>query len=168
MWWFSWRYLPHMKDEALSPSGYLMEQMPIAQPSDDLRADIEAAVGNIITLTQENSVSQHELLDWLRHEYGVAIPGQKLEEYAGLTTDDFVSEVKKRRIKGTPNLKPADTTALQKIHAEYAAAASARITHISDLEHRLSVLVNQAYGMTADEVELMWKTAPPRMPIARK
>jgi hypothetical protein len=26
-------------------------------------------------------------------------------------------------------------------------------------------LVNQAYGLTADEVELMWRTAPPRMPF---
>jgi len=33
------------------------------------------------------------------------------------------------------------------------------------LECKISNLVNQAYGLTPDEVELMWKTAPPRMPI---
>ena len=33
------------------------------------------------------------------------------------------------------------------------------------LECKISDLVNQAYGLTPDEVELMWKTAPPRMPI---
>jgi hypothetical protein len=32
-------------------------------------------------------------------------------------------------------------------------------------ERRLSDLVNLAYGLTADEVELMWRTAPPRMPF---
>ena len=33
------------------------------------------------------------------------------------------------------------------------------------LERTLSALVNQAYGLTPAEIDLMWKTAPPRMPI---
>ena len=33
------------------------------------------------------------------------------------------------------------------------------------LERALSGLVNQAYGLTAATVDLMWKTAPRRMPI---
>jgi hypothetical protein len=35
------------------------------------------------------------------------------------------------------------------------------------LEHEISDLVNAAYGLTPDEIALMWKTAPPRMPIAK-
>jgi hypothetical protein len=34
------------------------------------------------------------------------------------------------------------------------------------LERRVSDLVNAAYGLTPDEVKLMWDTAPPRMPVA--
>jgi hypothetical protein len=34
-----------------------------------------------------------------------------------------------------------------------------------NLERTLSDLVNQAYGLTPAEIDLMWKTAPPRMPI---
>ncbi len=34
------------------------------------------------------------------------------------------------------------------------------------LERELSDLVNAAYGLTPAEVELMWATAPPRMPIS--
>ena len=33
------------------------------------------------------------------------------------------------------------------------------------LNRNLSDLVNQAYGLTPAEIELMWQTAPPRMPI---
>jgi hypothetical protein len=36
------------------------------------------------------------------------------------------------------------------------------------LERRLSDLVNAAYGLTADEIKLMWDTAPPHMPLAGK
>ncbi len=35
------------------------------------------------------------------------------------------------------------------------------------LEYRLHNLVNEAYGLTPEEVRLMWDTAPPRMPIPR-
>jgi hypothetical protein len=34
-----------------------------------------------------------------------------------------------------------------------------------NLERTLSDLVNQAYALTLAEIELMWQTAPPRMPI---
>jgi len=33
------------------------------------------------------------------------------------------------------------------------------------LERKLSDLINAAYGLTPDEVALMWRTAPPRMPL---
>jgi hypothetical protein len=33
------------------------------------------------------------------------------------------------------------------------------------LEHEISDLVNAAYGLTPDEIALLWATAPPRMPI---
>jgi hypothetical protein len=33
------------------------------------------------------------------------------------------------------------------------------------LQRMLSCLVNQTYALTPAEIELMWKTAPPRMPI---
>ena len=41
MWWHNWRYLPHMKDEALTPVAFLMETLPVAQPADAIRCQIE-------------------------------------------------------------------------------------------------------------------------------
>jgi hypothetical protein len=35
------------------------------------------------------------------------------------------------------------------------------------LERRLSELVNAAYGLTPEEIALLWETAPPRMPLVR-
>jgi hypothetical protein len=35
-------------------------------------------------------------------------------------------------------------------------------------ERAISDLVNAAYGLTAEEVALMWRTAPPRMPLDPK
>ena len=35
------------------------------------------------------------------------------------------------------------------------------------LERTLSDLVNQAYALTPAEIDLLWQTAPPRMPVTR-
>jgi hypothetical protein len=43
--------------------------------------------------------------------------------------------------------------------------ASALAAETLKLERTLSDLVNQAYGLTPAEIELIWKTAPPRRPI---
>lgn len=98
MWWHNWRYLPHMKDEALNPAGIKMVDLPIAVPTDALRSQIEPAVERLIALSKE---SQSPVIE----------------------------------------------------------------AEMQRLEQQLSDLVNQAYGLTPEEVELMWHTAPPRMPI---
>lgn len=43
--------------------------------------------------------------------------------------------------------------------AEWQAADALR------LERRLSDLVHQAYGLTPADIDMLWRTAPPRMPI---
>ena len=50
-------------------------------------------------------------------------------------------------------------------YARTIAPARALATETLKLEHTLSDLVNQAYALTSAEIDLMWKTAPPRMPI---
>jgi hypothetical protein len=34
------------------------------------------------------------------------------------------------------------------------------------LERQISDLVNEAYGLTPEDIALMWQTAPPRMPFS--
>jgi hypothetical protein len=33
------------------------------------------------------------------------------------------------------------------------------------LERRVAAQVNEAYGLTREEIDLLWRTAPPRMPV---
>jgi hypothetical protein len=40
-----------------------------------------------------------------------------------------------------------------------------RAAEIRRMEYELSELVNKAYGLTEEEAALMWRTAPPRMPV---
>jgi hypothetical protein len=167
MWWHNWRHLPHMKDEALNPAGFLMEQLPIAPPSDAARAEVEPAVSRLITITQANHEARRDTLDWLRSEFGVEQAGQKLADFASLNTDEFLAEVKKRRPRSAGTLTPAGLKALRAGYVEQATPVQQRAGEALTLERRLSELVNAAYGLPPEDVDVLWRTAPPRMPVGR-
>jgi hypothetical protein len=165
MWWHNWRYLPHMKDEALNPAGFLIEQLPIAPPTDAVRAEVEPAVERLIAITRANQAARRDTLDWLRTEFAIEKPGQRLEEFSTLDEAAFMEEVRKRRPKAAGKLTPAALRALREGYAEQAAPLQQRQAEAQTLERRLADLVNQAYGLTPEEVDLLWRTAPPRMPV---
>jgi len=76
-----------------------------------------------------------------------------------------VAEVK--RIRGKK--LPLTAAGVQGLRAEYTRTiepARALAAETLTLERTLSDLVNQAYGLTPAEIDLMWQTAPPRMPIS--
>ncbi len=166
MWWHNWRHFPHMKDEALAPVGYLVETIPIAPPTDAIRAEVEPLVSRLIELTKLNQEAHRDVLNWLEMEQSIAKPGQKLENFASLDHKEFVQELKKRRHRDAGGLNPTALKEIQQVYNDYAPAIQTRKAEALQLERRLSDLVNQAYGLTPEDVDLMWKTAPPRMPIS--
>lgn len=120
MWWFSWRYFSHMKDDALNPANFKMEALPIALPTNEIRAEVEPAVQRLIELTKANQEATHDILDWLQLEHSVEKPGNKLSDFARLSLDDFLKEVRKRRPKATVGLGPKLLKELKDAYNDYA------------------------------------------------
>jgi len=166
IWWHNWRYLTHMKDEAYNPAVEKIAGLPIAAPTDAIRAEVESVARRLLELTKTRRDRMHDVLNWLRVEFAVTTPGQKLEAFARLDESAFVDEVKKRRPK-TPQLTPAGLRTLTSTFRDYAAQIATLDAESDGLERRVSDLVNVAYGLSAAEIDLMWRTAPPRMPFAR-
>ncbi len=83
-----------------------------------------------------------------------------------LDSDTLVAEVKRIRGKKLP-LTAAGLQALREEYTRTIEPARLLAAETLKLERALSDLVNQAYGLTPEEIDLMWKTAPPRMPISR-
>ncbi len=81
-----------------------------------------------------------------------------------MDSDAFVAEVKKVRGRKKP-LTAAGLKGLRDEHARSIEPARTLAAEALKLEYEISDLVNEAYGLTPDEIALMWKTAPPRMPI---
>jgi hypothetical protein len=166
MWWHNWRFLPHMKDEALTPVGFLMESLPIVQPADAIRAEIEAVVHRLIEIVTDHQSTRQNLRDWLHVQYSIETFSNRLADPISLETDAFVAEVQKARGRR----KTFTSAALRGLRDEYNRTiepARKLASEALHLEGKLHDLVNAAYGLTPEEVRLIWDTAPPRMPIPR-
>jgi hypothetical protein len=165
LWWFAWREAAHGKDEALRFFSDFVERIPIAPASDEALAEVEPAVAQLVATARQNQAARHDTLNWLRTEFAVETPGQRLEAFATLDENAFIEEVRKRRPKAAGKLSPAGLRALREGYAEQAGPLRARQVEAQRLEQRLAALVNAAYELTPEEVELLWRTAPPRMPV---
>jgi hypothetical protein len=162
-WWFSWRMAVHGKDEALRFFTVFVEDFPIPQPTAEQRGAADTTIGRLIEIAGMEQTMCHDLLDWLRVEHAIEKPSMRLQSPTSLDSDAFVAEVRKVRSKKSMLTAPA----LKSLRDEYARSiepAKARAAEAVRLEKEVSRLVNEAYGLTASEVKLMWQTAPPRMP----
>jgi hypothetical protein len=168
MWSYMWRNAQHGKDEALRLFTAFLETAPVPRASDDQRALITGRVERLMMITAERHRRVRQLLDWRRVEFGVEKPGQKLSEPHELDSDTFVAEVKKRRA-GKSTVTASELRRLREEFYRVATPLREGARESLRLESEVSDLVNEAYGLTPEEVDLLWQTAPPRMPnVARR
>jgi hypothetical protein len=164
MWWFNWRHLTHLKDEALSPMGYKMERLPIAQlaPADKQRA--ARLIQQLIDETRTVGAATASISDWLRHTFAIAKPSRAILNFDALTPDAFVTAVQ-AAIPRRRKLTAGEIADLKREHEVTIEPARVARRKMFTFEQHLSDLVNSAYGLTPEEAALMWDTAPPRMPF---
>jgi hypothetical protein len=140
-----------------------MENLPIAPPTEETLRGVELAVQRLVDVASEEQTGRRAVLDWLKVEFAIEKPSLKLQDVAALNADALLTEVKKARgRKGA--LSVAQVKALRDEYAGSVAPLQALAAEAREAERRVADLVNAAYGLTAEEVALMWRTAPPRMP----
>ncbi|WP_291847491.1 Eco57I restriction-modification methylase domain-containing protein [Bradyrhizobium sp.] len=163
-WYYQFKKFPHKKDEALAMDIVALNEFPI--PSLGKHRDrFENKVSEIIELTLDAQRLDQRATAWLRHQVGLISPKQIARVQRAVDSDDFVSAIRdslpKRR-----NISSNEMTHLATEYAEAIVPLQNRRADVFRVENELSHLVNSAYGLTPDEVQLMWHTAPPRMPTS--
>ena len=143
-----------------------MECLPIAEPTPTIRSNVETHAKRLIEIAKSTRSTGRTLLDWLKVEFKIEKPSQKLQAALTLDSDGLVAEVKKLRGKKQP-LSSSGLKALRDEFERSIVPAQRLTAEAASLERQVSDLVNAAYGLTNAEVELMWQTAPPRMPIPK-
>lgn len=163
-WWFSWRHFGHMKDEALSNDGVRISSFPISPEMKQVSEQCEQLSRGLIERKAITDAVGHVVFDWLHHEFGLEKAGTALSSPHNLDADQFAAAVRAALPK-RQRLSAADIQRLKDEHKETIEPARLAAAEALALERRLSDLVNAAYGLTPEEVKLMWDTAPPRMPF---
>src|SRR5712692_208574 len=153
-----------MKDEALSNDGVKIAAFPISVGLHSKADQIEPAVTKATSLTENLRTCITAIHDWLGHEFGLDKSGRALAEPYKLDADGFVAAVRGSLPKSR-KWSAAEITRLKQEYANTLMPARNAAGEILALERKLSDLVNAAYGLTPEEVALMWRTAPPRMPL---
>ena len=165
-WWIAWRIVYHGKDEALRLKTIFMRDIPIPLPTPEKLETCANLVSRLMAIVERQRGTMRAMHDWLKVEYEIAEPSPRLRSLFELDSELFVDEVRKARgMKRSLSL-----AALQNLRGEHARTilpAQAINNESLLVERMVSDLVNEAYRLTPDEVQLMWATAPPRMPIAR-
>lgn len=163
MWAYLWRNTVHGKDEVLRLKMMYMEDLPISPIDQAGREHVETLVRDLIRIADDRQAGVARLHDWLQVEFGIQKLGQKLSVPHEITSDAFVTEVKKRRA-GKSTVSSAELRQLRDEFAGTVGELQRKAQEAWSLEAEISDLVNQAYGLTPEEVDLLWRTAPPRMP----
>jgi hypothetical protein len=160
-WWFSWRRAQHGKDEALRYFNTFVEGYPVAPAGDvDLtKLVLDASCATVAVRTTTTTIH-----DWLRHEFGLDKIGRVLAEPHKLNADGFVTAVRAALPKSR-KWSAAEFARLKQEYVDTLIPARNAAAEILTLERKLSDLVNAAYDLTPEEVALLWRTAPPRMPL---
>ena len=141
----------------------MIDAIPIAPPADGIRSDVHAAVHRLLHIATERQSGERQFLAHLRSAFAVEKMGQRLQDPSSLDEDALVAEVQRARGKRKP-LTVAETKALKDEHVRRVRPLQVLAAEARQLERGVADLVNAAYGLTPDEVALMWRTAPPRMP----
>lgn len=162
-WSYAWRKAQHGKDEALRFFNTFIESFPVPTPQAQQREACENAVMRLIDIATKQRITRRNILDWLQVEHEIEEPSTRLQRPFDLDSDGFIAEVKKLRGRQKP-LSLAALRSLREEHARTIVPAQSLAHQARELEQQISEIVNTAYGLTQDEVRLMWKTAPPRMP----
>jgi hypothetical protein len=158
-WWFSWRRAQHGKDEALRYFTSFVEDYPVPT-----RHDILGEIDYLQKRKEFIRNAVRSVHDWLYHEFAMKKIVRALAEPQDLDADGFATAIRGALPKSI-RLSAAEIGRIKQEYAETLTPAREAAAEILARERKLSDLVNAAYGLTPDEVALMWRTAPPRMPL---
>jgi hypothetical protein len=162
MWWVLTRTLPHMKDEALTPSGFIMEHLRVCLPTDGLREKVIGRAQRLGQLTAELHDWENHALAVLRDTAGVEGVDRRCLLWFRRSDGEFVRMVQGIAVR---RLAPAAETKLKDFHQKAGKDFAHLLAEQLKLEKELAVLVEDAYGLTAEERALLRATRPVRDPI---
>jgi hypothetical protein len=163
-WHLLSRITLHGKDEALRLKTDKMDTLPIATPSRATMEAVSTITPALRKLVSERNQANALIIDWLNHSFGLKPDKCRTVDFTASEADGFV-EVLRGALPKKHKFTAAELAELKREYRTTLEPAHFARAQIFLLEQKLSDLVNHAYGLSTEEVDLLWRTAPPRMPL---
>jgi hypothetical protein len=163
-WWYSWRKAQHGKDEALRFMDAYIRPFPLAAPLTTDSSQLDGITTELLSARSIIRENDSSLADWLGEFWDFRSLPTALRQASLLDSDSFVAAVR----AALPRRQSLTPTQLRQLRYAFADTAEPARTARGELlahERALATMVERAYGLTEEEVALMWRTAPPRMPL---
>jgi hypothetical protein len=152
-----------MKDEALSPAAFVMETIRVTTGTTEQAPAIGEAVQPLLDLTRQLHSWEGETVKLACEEFALPSPDDRLIDWLALSTDTFLGRV--TRLTESGRLSSGEIDRLAKFQQQARTRQVDLLRQQLDLEKRLALLVEDAYGLTAEERALLRATRPVRDPI---
>ena len=162
-WWHLTRVLPHMKDEALSPAIFLMENLHVPAGTAAQMQSLQGPVKLFLELSGQNHALEVELADDAAGRFSTPADDATLASYLPRTAEAFTTRVLKLAGVKQPAAKVAEEVAA--FHRQYRTRQIELLSRQLELERKLAMLVEDAYGLTPEERALLRSTRPVRDPL---
>jgi hypothetical protein len=120
------------------------------------------------SIQAESHEAKRLLTDWYHHGLGIETIPTALRDPFRLSPDQFIAAIAKARGTRRAPLTAAEIGHIRDEYNRTVEPMARRLVEALQRERAISDLVNAAYGLTAEELALMWRTAPPRMPLDPK
>lgn len=163
MWWHLTRALPHMKDEALSPAGFVMEHVNVTTGTEPQAERLRKAVEPLLALTKELHDWELASIEAARKTFNMTDADDRLLHWLPLTPERFVSRCKS--LMDGKRVTEAAATALRAFQEAHRSQQVHLLNRQLALEQELTTLAEDAYSLTAEERVLLRATRPIRDPL---
>jgi hypothetical protein len=150
-----------MKDEALSPVGFIMENLRVQLPSSTLCDKITTLAGALCRLTNDKYTEEEDFLESLALLNGGAADRRALN-WLARSEDDFASLVARSSTTPLSAAAKRELAALKTTSGE--ALVQLRQEQLR-LEEEVATLVEDAYELSGEERKLLHSTRPVRDPL---
>lgn len=129
-----------------------IEKLPIPVISDVEQEPFILLVDKLLELNQQKTTENRSFNKWLHRTFSITKLSQKLENYFDLTFDEFLAEIKKKKvdIKSRKNLD-----LLEKEFNSSLEIIEPLQREIKEIDDKINQLVYELYDLTDEEIEII-------------
>ena len=140
----------HIGGGYLDLKGTQIVELPIKIISNNIRFIEKVEI--MLSLNRELMNEINSFKNWLQNRYGVENFSKKLESYYELSVNDFMIELKKKKVD-VDTLKNHKN--LEEGFCESITSINPLLQQIKDTDYEINQMVYELYGLTHDEIEII-------------